>query len=427
MNRGSLRRAVRAILKAGLDAVDPGVLVRAHLRARGPSIRAGRATIRNPGRVFVVAAGKAAVPMARAARQILGRRIDRLIVVSHERARAVPNAETFVAGHPIPDAAGARAARCVIRLLRDTVDRDVILLLLSGGASALLPAPIAGVSLREKQRITRLLLRQGASIDELNAVRQCLSRLKGGGFARLAPRARIVTLAISDVPGDDIRTIGSGLTAHDPRAARLARRAIARLIPDAKLGSAIRSALRGTRKPRVGACVSNEVIGSSGTFVRAASGRAKSLGFRVVMLPGGLRGEARLCGPRLMRTFARRRDSRGSRPLCLIATGETVVRVRGKGIGGRNQEVALSAVPLLARQSSPTILAALATDGKDGPTRSAGGLVDDSTGLRATMGSLDVRALLDRNDADRALRHLKAVLKPWKQRTNVADVTVVLG
>ena len=424
MTRAQLRSAVRRILRKGLAAVEPGRLVAAHLRKGGDALRIAGVAV-NPRRLFVVSVGKAAVPMARTAHGILGDRLAAAIVIGPGEAKRMPRTRSFVAGHPVPDAAGVRAGRCVIELLEQAGPGDVVLLLLSGGASALMPAPVEGVSLRDKQRVTRVLLRKGATIEEVNAVRKRLSRLKGGGFARLAAPARVFTLAISDVPGDDPRTIGSGPTVED-ESARTAALRVAR--KHFKSDAAPPGVARALRRPMKDATIvpkaSITVIGSGRTFARAAACEAEALGFSTFLRPDALRGEARACGPALVASFE---ALRGRGPACLIATGETVVHVRGRGKGGRNQEVALSSVAALSGCSRPTVLAAFATDGKDGVSNASGGLVDDATARRARALGISIRASLERNDSGEALDRLGALLVTGSTETNVADVTVVVG
>ncbi len=318
-----------------------------------------------------------------------------------------------------------RAAAAVIRMLEEAQRGDVVLLLLSGGASALMPAPIAGVSLREKQTLTRLLLNRGATIAEMNAVRKQLSRLKGGGFARLAAPARVITLALSDVPGDDPGVIGSGPTVEDPGAAVLARQTIRRLLNDSEITPRVARALA-RPKPRKGRAPASltRVIGCGRTFATAASKQARELGFAVSIGIGDLRGEARTCGPRIVERFLAS-SRRGAR--CLIATGETVVKVRGHGRGGRNQELALSAAPALAGGGRPLVLAAFATDGVDGNSSAAGGIVDDRTEARARARGVAITEVLDRNDSAAALARLDALIVTGPTHTNVADLTVLLG
>jgi len=425
VTRARLRSAARRILRKGLAAVEPGSLVRAHLRVRGQTVCAGRHRFTKPQRVFVVAVGKAATSMARAAHEALGSLVTSAIVIAPVKPPRLPRTLGFVAGHPVPDAAGVRAGREVIKLLKTTEADDLVLLLLSGGASALLPAPAEGVSLRDKQRITRQLLARGASIAELNAVRKRLSRLKGGGFADLAAPAPVITLALSDVPGDDPGTIGSGPTIKDPDAARLARKAIRRYLSADEIPQGIRRALeRPVNRGRSARPWGAVIIGAGRTFAKAAGAEARKLGFHVRVRVDALAGEARVRGPEIVAEFL---GLRGARPHCLIATGETVVTVRGRGRGGRNQELALSATPALSRVGREVVLATLATDGVDGNSTACGGLVDDHTVIRARERGVHIEKALDTNDSTAALRRLGNLLVTGPTGTNVADLTIVLG
>lgn len=424
MTRGSLRAAARRILRAGLAAVEPGRLVRAHLVREGDLVRVGGLRLGPKRRVFVVAVGKAAIPMARTALRVLGARVAEGIVIAPQRPPRMPRTRGFKSGHPVPDAAGIRASRAVIDLLARAHKDDVVLLLLSGGASALMPAPIDGITLGDKQQVTELLLKRGAAISEINAVRKQLSALKGGGFARLAAPARVVALVLSDVPGDDPRTIGSGPTVEDPGAATVARRTFRRFVRAGEVSDAVVAALKRKRPDGVAGRVRTLVIGSGGTFAQAAAGAARALGFRTRVAPMALEGEARRCGPRLVASFE---AARSNRPACLIATGETVVRVTGTGRGGRNQELALASVGLLAKATRPTVLAAFATDGRDGHSSASGGLVDDRTARRARTRGLDIDDALARNDSERALETLGALIVTGATGTNVADVCLILG
>jgi glycerate 2-kinase len=422
VTRARLRLAARRILRKGLAAVEPGRLVAAHLHRRGEGVTIASVTVR-PRRLFVVAVGKAAIPMAKAAHRLLGERLASAIVIAPSRAPRLPRTRSFLSGHPVPDEAGVKAAECVIDLLEAAGRGDVVLLLLSGGASALMPAPILGVSLEEKQSVTRALLRRGATIKEMNAVRKRLSRLKGGGFAHLAAPARVLTLAISDVPGDDPGTIGSGPTVEDRHAATLARRTLRKYLSEEDVPGGVTRALerRGgaTRVPRN---TRTFVIGSGRTFAEAAANEARALGFAAHVKADALRGEAKECGPKLAARFGALR-----RPACLIATGETVVNVRGTGRGGRNQEVALSAVPALSRLRGPVVLAAFATDGVDGPDEASGGMVDDQTAARARSHGISIAMSLSDNDSGATLKRLGGLLITGPTGTNVADVTLIVG
>lgn len=425
MTRGALRKAAHQILRAGLVAVEPGRLIRQHLRISRAGISVAGLKVAIPKRLFVVAVGKAAIPMARTACRILGARMTAGIVIAPERAPRLPRMTSFVSSHPVPGATGVKAGGLVIKLLQGAKKDDLVLLLLSGGASALMPAPIDGVSLAHKQRVTRLLLKRGANIAETNAVRKRLSRLKGGGFARLAAPARVVALALSDVPGDDVRVIGSGPAVDDPAAGVLARKTVRRFLRANELSPTIRCALeKNPVKTSTITRAETKVIGSGRTFAEAAGRKARELGFACEVIPDALRGEARECGPALVSRFRRRGKTRLN---CLILTGETVVRVTGRGRGGRNQELALSAIPALGQLPQATVLAAFSTDGRDGPTSASGGMVDDQTAARAEAAGVSVAEALKQNNSYKALRQLESLIVTGPTSTNVADVVLIVG
>ena len=301
--RARLRAAAARILERALDAAEPGGLVSAQLRVRGRHLElAGVRHPLEPGRIAVVAVGKAALAMARAAEERLGSRLATGLLISTDAA-ALARFRVRSAGHPLPDARGLAAAAEVEALARSLGPHDLLLLLLSGGASALLPAPAEGVTLADKAATTSLLLRSGASIHELNAVRKHLSRLKGGGLARAALPARVVALVLSDVVGDDLSTIGSGPTEPDPTTfaqalAVLERRGLTSEVPVAvreRLAGGARGEFAETPKPGAPLFrrVTTRVIGSGRVSVTAAAREARRLGLRPVVLTTRLEGEAR--------------------------------------------------------------------------------------------------------------------------------------
>jgi glycerate 2-kinase len=430
-----LRRAAADILMAALRAVEPGHLVARHVRREGRHvILGGQPYTIGQGRLCVVAVGKAAVPMLRAALDGLGPGTpDRVVAVSAEASGAVPaGTRRYVAGHPLPDRRGLVAARHVEALARSLGPRDLLLLLLSGGASALLPAPAGRVTLGEKAATTRLLLHAGATIQDLNVVRRHLSRLKGGGLARAAFPARVVTLALSDVVGDDLSAIGSGPTAPDASSSEDALEVVRRLGLLAEVPRSVRVHLeRGARGlapdtlkrgDRRLARVHNVVVGTNRTAVRAAARAARQWGFETRVVREPLQGEARLVPARLADVLGET-----SAPTCLVAGGETTVTVRGAGHGGRNQEIAVAAAEVLAGRS-PRLLAALATDGIDGNTRAAGGVADETSLARARrLGLAPPEAFLRENDSHGFLAALGDLLVPGPTRTNVADLCLMLA
>lgn len=404
---------------------------------RGSHLLAAGRAHRLDGRLVLIAAGKAACTMTRAAEAVLGDRLDAALVVDTSASAPLRRARLLLAGHPIPDAGGVRAAREVERLCTSLGPRDTLLVLLSGGASALLPAPAPGVSLRDKAAVTRLLLRSGAGIDELNMVRKHLSRLKGGGLVRAAAPARIVTLALSDVVGDDPAVIASGPTVPDPTTyadalSVLRRRRLLRRVP-ASVRAHLLAGERGARPetPKPGDALFRNahtaVLGSGQTSVNAAAAEARRRGFRTRILTTRLTGEAREVAPGLIALLRKAQASARGR-VCLLAAGETTVTVRGTGRGGRNQEMAVAALRPLEAMPGPAVLASLATDGIDGKSAAAGGVADHTSLDRARQLALaPPETFLQHNDSEALLAALGDLLLTGPTGTNVADVVVLLA
>jgi hydroxypyruvate reductase len=430
--RSSLRRSAAAILQAGLDAAAPGPLVRSVL-ASSTSLLPAR------GRIVLVAAGKAAGAMARAARDVLGDRLESGIVVSSERVEPLDRVRVVVAGHPLPDRRGLAAGRAVERLAEDLGRGELLLLLLSGGASALLPAPVAGVSLEDKARVTSLLLRSGAPIHELNAVRKHLSRLKGGGLARTAAPAHVLTLVLSDVVGDDLATIASGPVSPDPTTYADAVGVLrARgLWPRTPLGARryLEAGLRGERPetPKPGASpfrrVAVRIVGSGQLSVAAAARAARRQGLHPFVLTTRLEGEAREVARALVAILRERAEhTPGGRAACLLAAGETTVTVLGDGSGGRNQELVTAAAAALDGFPGAALVASLATDGSDGRSQAAGGIADDRSARRArALGLAPPAAFLAESDTTHFLAPLGDLIVTGPTGTNVADLVVLLA
>jgi glycerate 2-kinase len=330
----------------------------------------------------------------------------------------------------VPDARGERAAGGLLALARSAGERDLVLLLVSGGGSALTPAPASPVTLAEKQAVTRALLEAGATIGELNAVRKHLSRLKGGQLARTAAPAAVLTLVLSDVIGDPLDVIASGPTAPDPttfgRALDVLReRGVLAAAPATvreRLTAGARGAIAETPKPGdpLFRRVANAVIGNNALIATAAVERARALGYRPQLLTRELQGEARSVARQLVE-LARSLPP----PACVIASGETTVTVRGRGRGGRCQEFALAAALLVESEPGITVLAA-GTDGTDGPTDAAGAIVDGSTVERARRAGLDATVALDDNDAYHVLRATGDLIVSGPTNTNLLDLYAVL-
>ena len=440
-SRARLRAAAQAVLREALLAADPRRLVRRQLVLRAGVLEAAGVRHRlGRGRVALIAVGKAAVPMALAAEEALGNRLGEALAVSTAREGKLERVRLLTASHPVPDARGLAAAAEVEALARGLGRQDLLLVLLSGGASALLPSPAEGLTLDDKARTTALLLRTGATIHETNAVRKHLSRLKGGGLARAAAPARVVTLVLSDVVGDDLATIASGPTVPDPTTFAdaldvLRRREILEDVPAAVREHLERGA-RGERPetPKPGGAAfrraATRIVGSNRLSVEAARREARRQGLRALVLTTRLEGEAREAARVLVAVLRECVESSrpAAPPLCLLAGGETTVTVRGDGQGGRNQELAVAAAPCLAGFPVPAVVASLATDGVDGASDAAGGLADDTTVARAAaLGLAPADAFLAASDTRNYLGPLGDLIVTGPTGTNVVDVVALLA
>ncbi len=443
---------VARVLAVALRAVEPGAAVRRFVRREGDSLLVdGRPyDLRRFERVLLVGAGKAGAPMARAAADLLGPDLAAGIVVvkegyqdpeaSGEEASLLktqhPQLSTFEAGHPMPDARGVAGARRIAELLEGATERDLVLVLISGGGSALLTLPAPGVGLGDIQLLTEQLLGCGASINEINALRKHLDLVKGGGLARLAHPASVVTLVLSDVVGSPLDVIASGPTVPDRSSFAEARAVLERYgLADrapAPVLERLRRGLDGGLPENPGpddpafARVTNLLVGSNPLAAEAALAAAREAGLETLLLTTFLQGEAREAG-RLLAAVAREIVASGRplrRPACLVAGGETTVTLRGDGRGGRNQELALAAVADLAGLAD-VALVALATDGGDGPTDAAGAVATGATLERARVQGLDPAAHLARNDAYPFFAALGDLLLPGPTQTNVNDLAFV--
>ncbi len=433
------RPLIRRLITAGLEAADPYRAIVTTVSLREQSLYVGKRSydLSRYNRLLVVGAGKASARMAQAMESVLRTRLEGGFVVV-KTGHSVPTTRIVVgeAGHPIPNSAGRRAAERIRTLVYDLSPRDIVFVLLSGGASSLLPAPASGVTLADKQKTTRLLLRSGAAINEINAVRKHLSSLKGGGLV-LSTQATIVSLILSDVIGDDISAIGSGPTAPDPTTfadaiAVLQRYKIWWRVPDTvrrHLLQGRKGTIPETLKPRSGRLrrVHNTIVGNNRRMLDAVARAAKLAGLHPVLLDSAVMGEARVAAEKFVgvaKPFLReRRKSR--RPLCLIAGGEPTVTVTGRGKGGRAQEFVVAAAFHLDGLSNVWLMA-IGSDGTDGPTDVAGAVVSGRTVTRAGTIGINLRVALDRHDTYRALQALGAHIHTGPTGTNVNDLYLLL-
>ena len=422
---GRLRKDAMAIFRAALAAADPAEAVARHLAGRDFS------RFHN---IYVIGTGKAGASMAQAAERVLGSRITAgLINVKYGHVTKLRRIELNECGHPVPDENGVAGARRIAELAGRAEKHDLVLCLISGGGSALLPLPAPPITLEEKQAVTRLLLRCGANIHEINAVRKHISAIKGGQLARLAAPAAVEALLLSDVIGDDLDVIGSGPTAPDAStfarvAAIFERYGIAAEVP-ASVRERIAAGLRGeiAETPKPGdplfRRVRNTVVGSNRLALGAAAQCARALGYRTLVLASEIQGETRDVA-RMHAAIAREIVQAGrpvNPPACIITGGETTVTIRGAGLGGRNQEFVLAAAIDIAGLSDVVVFSA-GTDGTDGPTDAAGAIADGGTQNR----SPEAARYLEDNDSYHYFEALGDLVKTGPTNTNVMDVRILL-
>ncbi len=470
------RAAIVDILTAAVRAVDPFAAVLQHVSLVERTLRIGarRYLLAELDRILVVGGGKAGASMAAALYQVVGQRLTAGVVnvkYGHaaaqgqwqvrfgcETTQSLEAAQSSAsriatgpiaiveAGHPVPDGAGQGGAQRIAGLLRDLTERDLVIVLISGGGSALMPLPAPGIPLADYQVLNSLLLRCGAEITEINAVRKHCSGLQGGQLARLASPAQVASLVLSDVVGTPLDAIASGPTVPDHSTfaqawAVLERYGIAGQAPDS-VREHLRRGLTGRipDTPKAGDPlfdrVNNVVIGDNASAGRAAVTEAQRLGFHSMLLTSFVQGEARevarvlaglaqgiACG---QSDFA---IGMHAAPACLVLGGETTVTIRGSGMGGRNQELALAAaIALDSRPLPPGVevaIVSLGTDGTDGPTPAAGGMATGDSLNRARALGLDAHAALANNDSYPFLAALGDLILTGPTQTNVNDLMLV--
>lgn len=433
---GALRRQALRIFHAALQAAAPDQAVLRHVAVdRGKLVIGGaRYRLSDYRNVSVIGAGKASAQMARPIERLLGARITGgEINVKDGHGAKLRRIRINECRHPVPDARGVAGARRIAAIAGEAGPDDLILCLISGGASALLPLPAPPITLAQKQKTTQLLLHSGASIHEMNCVRKHISRIKGGQLARLAYPATLLTLILSDVIGDDLDVIGSGPTVADRSTFADAHAIFQKYGIWDELPGPVRDRIDSAREetPKPGdqslAKTRNVIVGSNALAVDAAVEEARRLGFQAQVLSTFVEGEAREVA-RVHAAIAREIRSSGRpvpAPACVISGGETTVRVHGKGLGGRNQEFALAAAIDIAGLSNVVILSG-GTDGTDGPTDAAGAIVDGTTIERARALGLNAAAFLRNNDSYHFFEATDDLIKTGPTGTNVADVQVVL-
>jgi hydroxypyruvate reductase len=439
MNLTQLRKSAREIWEAALHAANPETCINANLHVSGNTLSIGGKTLEISGKLIVIGTGKAASRMAQVIEEKLGPKISAgLVVTKYGHALPLRFIRQVEAGHPIPDAAGVSAVAEMRELLKGLKPEDIVLCLLSGGGSALWPSPAPGITLDQKQEVTSVLQRAGATILELYAVRKHLSALKGGQLAAWAAPAHMISLIMSDVIGDPLDFIASGPTAPDTTSFEEAWAIVRKYgvtVPSAvaeRLEAGARGQIPDTPKPGdpVFRNVENLIIANNRVLTEAASAKALALGFRTLVLGTEVEGEAREIA-RFFAAIAREVARTGNpiaAPACVLAAGETTVTVRGQGVGGRNQEMALAwAMAMSARQPDlPCCFASVATDGTDGPTHAAGGVVDLLTCTRAAGLGLSPLQYLQSNDSLHFLEATGDLIVTGPTQTNLMDIQILL-
>ncbi|MCP4677404.1 MAG: glycerate kinase [Deltaproteobacteria bacterium] len=429
------RDTILAIQKAALDAVEPGSAVLRHIRRVGETRIVG-----DTKRVHVIGGGKAAQSMAGALFEILGDRMGNgLVIVKRggvDREIDTGPIEVVEAAHPVPDVSGMEATKRIVALAAELDQDDLALVVIAGGASALMTLPADGVSLEDLQETTELLLRSGVTIQELNTVRKHLSRIKGGWLARAISPARTIALILSDVVGDPIDAIGSGPTVSDPttfaealgvlESAGIKEKVPAAVADHLKKGIAGEIAETPKTSDPVFTSARNLIVGSNRHAAEAAVRAAKKNGLNARLVTTTLEGEAREIGLKAAALAEDLVNQPLPRPACLVLGGETTVTVHGPGKGGRNQELALSAATAIDGLDGVMIVA-LATDGDDGPTDAAGAIATGETISRARGLGIDAMSYLDDNNAYPFFDALGDLIRTGPTGTNVADLLFIFA
>jgi glycerate 2-kinase len=441
MNTETLRQHAQDIFQAGLQAVDPIQAIKRYVSLDGETLHIGEASydLDVYKQIYVVGGGKAGASMSQAIEEILGERVKQGIVnVKYDHLLPTNTITLHEAGHPVPDEAGVAGTQRIIQLLQSSTEYDLVICLISGGGSALLPAPAEGITLQEKQAVTKLLLNCGATINEINTIRKHISAIKGGQLARIAYPSTLVTLILSDVIGDPLDVIASGPTVPDSQTfheclALLKKYELVDDVPKPVLNR-IQQGVAGDipDTPKTGDPVfertQNLIIASNALAAHAAAQKAEDLEYNTMILSTFVEGETKEVAKVHTAILKEILHSGSPLPLpaCIITGGETTVTIRGQGLGGRNQEFVLAAASEIDCMESVVVFSA-GTDGTDGPTDAAGAIADGSTIQRAREQSLDPLDYLNTNDSYHFFESLGDLIKTGPTNTNVTDLRILLA
>ena len=436
----NLRADALDIFLAGLRSVDSFSAVRKHFSLEKNDLKVNgiEYPLDDYDNIYVLGTGKATAAMAQAVEEVLSKRITAgFINVKYGHTRPLKYITVKEAGHPVPDAAGLQGSEQIIRLLQSAGEKDLIIFIISGGGSALLPSPVPGLTLNDLQKTTQTLLEVGANIDEINTLRKHLSRLKGGRLAKLAYPATLISLILSDVVGDDLGSIASGPTAPDESSYHTCIRIIDKFdigkkIPKRVLDFFV-SGQNGKEEETVKSGdpvfrrIQNVIIGSNIQAVKEAKRRAETLGYNSLILSSSIEGEAKEVA-KMHASIAKEIISTNNPlppPACVISGGETTVTIRGHGMGGRNQEFALAAAVEIDGLDN-TLILSCGTDGTDGPTDAAGAVVDGQTINRAKQKQMDAEKYLLDNNSYPFFKALDDLIFTGPTFTNVMDLRLIM-
>ena len=404
-----MRRNANEIIRASLDAVLPDEAVERALK--GYKSRGGK--------TILVATGKAAWQMAKAAVDVLGAVDEGVVITKYDHVMGeIPGVTCYEAGHPVPDENSFNATKAALEIVKDLKPEDTVLFLLSGGGSALLEDPLVGGE--ELQDITRQLLACGAEITEMNTIRKRLSAVKGGKFAKACEPARVRSIVLSDIIGDPLDMIASGPAYPDSSTCEQAAAIVSKY--GLKLSDKATSLLR-EETPKELSNVDTMITGSVRELCRAAAKKCRDLGYEPILLTDRLSCEAREAGS-FLASILQTHENYGKK-LAYIAGGETIVHLTGKGLGGRNQELALAAAPGISGLENAAVFS-VGSDGTDGPCDAAGGYVDNETMAEFEKQGIDVFAVLQDKDAYPAQKAVDGLIMTGPTGTNVNDVAVAL-
>lgn len=435
-----LRKDAEAIFLSGVKAVDPIEAIGRHVKRQDEILKVGgkNYNLKHFSRVIVVGAGKASAAMAQPLEELLGDRLkEGLVQVKYGHSLPLRKIRIVEAGHPVPDKSGIEGAHQIVQLVKSATKKDLLIFLISGGGSALLPSPVEGLTMEDEQRTTQILLESGANIHEINAIRKHISQVKGGRLARLAYPATLVSLVLSDVIGDSLDSIASGPTVPDSSTFGDCVHILEKYRIESQLPSAVREHLEKGIRGEVEETpktddpafmrTQNMIIGSNILALKAAKSKADELGYNSLILSTFIEGETREVA-RVHAAIAKeilKRDLPIRRPACIISGGETTVTIWGKGLGGRNQEFVL-AVAIEVDGLEDVVILSGGTDGTDGPTDAAGAVADGLTVKRAKSMGLDPKRYLRENDSYHFFQTLGDLLITGPTFTNVMDLRLMI-